>query len=164
MQRRFGLFRVRETRRISSFLPLPSGLRISIPSQPVSGLILAQWLLRHFQQLTGLTCLVRITLEGLVVLFVPSAATPSLQGVQKKRKYGRDQGDDRDGADKQPDEDELLRDATTLYVGNLCVHRPSCTAELMVRSGHSTQPRNRSTSSSQSAHQSAFRRSIADNT
>ncbi|KAL6247578.1 nuclear cap binding complex subunit [Rhinocladiella similis] len=38
---------------------------------------------------------------------------------RKKRKYGRDQGDDRDGADKQPDEDELLRDATTLYVGNL---------------------------------------------
>jgi len=38
--------------------------------------------------------------------------------ARKKRKYGRDQPDERDNAEKQ-DEDDLLKDATTLYVGNL---------------------------------------------
>jgi len=40
--------------------------------------------------------------------------------LQKKRKYGRDQPEDReDEAKKAAAEDELLKDATTLYVGNL---------------------------------------------
>ncbi|KAI1625410.1 hypothetical protein EDD37DRAFT_562846 [Exophiala viscosa] len=39
--------------------------------------------------------------------------------LQKKRKYGRDQPDDREEEAKKAAEDELLKDATTLYVGNL---------------------------------------------
>ncbi|KAK4945750.1 nuclear cap binding complex subunit [Elasticomyces elasticus] len=40
--------------------------------------------------------------------------------AKKKRKYGRDQPEDReDEAKKAAAEDELLKDATTLYVGNL---------------------------------------------
>ena len=41
-----------------------------------------------------------------------------LTRVQKKRKYGRDQPEEEE---KKPDEDDLLKDATTLYVGNLLV-------------------------------------------
>ncbi|KAJ4528040.1 nuclear cap binding complex subunit [Exophiala dermatitidis] len=39
--------------------------------------------------------------------------------AKKKRKYGRDQPDDRDGAGNKAEEDDELKDATTLYVGNL---------------------------------------------
>ena len=39
--------------------------------------------------------------------------------VQKKRKYGRDGPEENE---KQPDENETLKDATTLYVGNLFVN------------------------------------------
>jgi hypothetical protein len=39
--------------------------------------------------------------------------------MQKKRKYGRDQQEEREDAEKKAAEDELLKDATTLYVGNL---------------------------------------------
>ncbi|KAJ9614391.1 nuclear cap binding complex subunit [Cladophialophora chaetospira] len=35
---------------------------------------------------------------------------------RKKRKYGRDQSEEKE---KQPDENDQLKDATTLYVGNL---------------------------------------------
>jgi len=38
---------------------------------------------------------------------------------RNKRKYGRDRPDERDAAEKQANEDEMLKDATTLYVGNL---------------------------------------------
>ncbi len=43
--------------------------------------------------------------------------------LQKKRKYGRDQAEEREAMDKQAEEDEALKDATTLYVGNLWVWR-----------------------------------------
>ncbi len=40
----------------------------------------------------------------------------------KKRKYGRDRDDDDVGRQRTPEEPEdPLKDATTLYVGNLCV-------------------------------------------
>ncbi|KAK5570485.1 nuclear cap binding complex subunit [Exophiala xenobiotica] len=39
---------------------------------------------------------------------------------RNKRKYGRDRPDEREAAEKQASEDEMLKDATTLYVGNLC--------------------------------------------
>jgi len=45
--------------------------------------------------------------------------------LQKKRKYGRDQPDDRDGASNKVEEDDSLKDATTLYVGNLYVRHAS---------------------------------------
>jgi len=37
----------------------------------------------------------------------------------KKRKFGRDQPEDREGNDGKFDETDPLKDATTLYVGNL---------------------------------------------
>ena len=41
-----------------------------------------------------------------------------LLSLQKKRgRYGRDEDNE-----KQPDENDALKDATTLYVGNLLVH------------------------------------------
>jgi len=43
----------------------------------------------------------------------------------KKRKYGRDRDDDDVGRERTPEESEdPLKDATTLYVGNLCVKGP----------------------------------------
>ena len=61
---------------------------------------------------------------------------------QKKRKYGRD---DQDGPDAKAEEDPL-KDATTLYVGNLYV----CwtTSGLLAKAylGHSIRLKNRSTS------------------
>ena len=41
-----------------------------------------------------------------------------LTHLQKKHKYGRPQQEE---SDKQPDENDQLKDATTLYVGNLLV-------------------------------------------
>jgi len=42
----------------------------------------------------------------------------------KKRKYGRDRDDDDVGRQKTPEEPEdPLKDAATLYVGNLCVQK-----------------------------------------
>ncbi|KAK4691595.1 nuclear cap-binding protein subunit 2, partial [Lecanoromycetidae sp. Uapishka_2] len=42
-------------------------------------------------------------------------------GRNKKRKYGRDRDDDDVGRERTPEEPEdPLKDATTLYVGNLC--------------------------------------------
>ena len=43
----------------------------------------------------------------------------------RKRKYNRDDRDDRDDGDRTPEEppEDPLKDATTLYVGNLWVDR-----------------------------------------
>ena len=44
----------------------------------------------------------------------------------KKRKYGRDRDDDNVGRQRTPEEPEdPLKDATTLYVGNLFVDEPN---------------------------------------
>ena len=67
----------------------------------------------------------------------------------KKRKYNRDR-DDRDDRDRTPEEPEdPLKDATTLYVGNLsvkicCLERRGTYADAV--KGHSTQPKSRFTS------------------
>ncbi|KAJ4558816.1 nuclear cap binding complex subunit [Exophiala dermatitidis] len=52
--------------------------------------------------------------------------------AKKKRKYGRDQPDDRDGAGNKAEEDDELKDATTLYVGNLYVQE-SCQCGVFTR-------------------------------
>ena len=50
----------------------------------------------------------------------------------KKRKYGRDHDDDDVGRPRTPPEDPL-KDATTLYVGNLYVEGHSCVAQNSIR-------------------------------
>lgn len=50
----------------------------------------------------------------------------------KKRKYGRDRDDDDIGRQKTPEEPEdPLKDAATLYVGNLCVGPGSMGGEVL---------------------------------
>jgi len=72
--------------------------------------------------------------------------------LQKKRKYGQDQREDREEeAKKAAAEDELLKDATTLYVGNLWVGIDLICCDTNLYLAHSTPPKNRFMSSSPSA-------------
>jgi hypothetical protein len=77
----------------------------------------------------------------------------SLANQNKKRKFDRDR-DERDSKDRRDEEVDPLKDATTLYVGNLYATFPLFVLApkqfLRVRAGHSTLQRNKSTSFSQS--------------
>ena len=68
--------------------------------------------------------------------------------MQKKRKYGRDQPDENE---KQPDDSGMLKDATTLYVGNLFVSQLRHVCAELMWADRSTPPKSKYTSYSQSA-------------
>jgi len=80
-------------------------------------------------------------------------ADRSLANQNKKRKFDRDR-DERDGKDRREEEVDPLKDATTLYVGNLYAAFPPFVLApaqfLSMLAGHSTLQRNKSTSFSQS--------------
>jgi hypothetical protein len=76
-----------------------------------------------------------------------------LANQNKKRKFDRDR-DERDSKDRKEEEVDPLKDATTLYVGNLYAAFPPFVHAsehfLSVLTGHSTPQRSKYTSCSQS--------------
>lgn len=78
----------------------------------------------------------------------------SMLQQNKKRKYNRDRDDEREDRERTPEEQEdPLKDATTLYVGNLWVFTKGSTWVSMRGSyvaGHSIQQKSRFMSSLQS--------------